>query len=232
MSIASASVQSSRRAATRRLRSVELTGPEGRLEAVVNEGSVTARCAALICHPHPEGGGTLHNKVVYRAMKALNAPQFELEWPVLRFNFRGTGRSEGKHHGQDEADDVLAALSWLENEFALPIVLAGFSFGAAMALRACVGSGTAVRAIAALGLPTQAEGRVYHYSFLKNLSLPKLFLSGDCDQYAPQAVLEAIVDAAADPKQMVLVPGADHFFSGQLEAMQRELLSWLKEQPL
>src|SRR5579872_4945941 len=103
-----------------RVRSIDLSGPAGRLEAVVNEAAADAPVAALICHPHPKGGGTLHNKVVYHAMKALNAPEWGLGWPVLRFNFRGTGRSEGAHHGADEVDDVIAALNWLENEYALP----------------------------------------------------------------------------------------------------------------
>ena len=211
---------------------MDIAGPEGLLEAVLNEGSAGARYAALICHPHPAGGGTLHNKVVYHAMKALNAPAFGLDWPVLRFNFRGTGRSEGIHHGHNEVDDVLAALNWLENEFALPTVLVGFSFGAAMALEACRAAGTAVRAIAALGMPTHAAGRKYTYSFLKDLRLPKLFLSGDSDQYAPARDLEAIAEASADPKQLVLVRGADHFFAGHLNSMQTELVSWLKEQAL
>jgi alpha/beta superfamily hydrolase len=227
-----ASVTDGHRPSGPRLRSIELAGPEGRLEAVVNEGSPDARNAVLICHPHPKGGGTLHNKVVYHAMKALNAPEFGLGWPVLRFNFRGTGRSEGEHHGHDEVDDVIAALNWLENEFALPILLAGFSFGAAMALKACTRKGSPVRAVAALGLPVHGGGRTYRYSILKDLLLPKLFLSGDHDQFAPQSELETIVDSAADPKKMVLVPGADHFFSSQLHAMQTELLGWLKEQAL
>jgi alpha/beta superfamily hydrolase len=199
---------------------------------VVNEGFLDAPYAALICHPHPQGGGTLHNKVVYHAMKALNAPDFGLGWPVLRFNFRGTGLSEGEHHGSDEADDVLAALNWLENEYALPIVAVGFSFGAVMVLKACVDKGSPVRAIAALGLPTEAEGRIYRYPFLRDLDLPKLFVSGDQDQYAPRAELEAIVSETADPKKLVFIPGADHFFGGRLNVMQNELQRWLKEQVL
>jgi len=107
------------------LRSVDLAGPAGRLEAVLNQGAPQARFAALICHPHPLHGGTLHNKVVYHAMKALNDPAFGLGWPVLRFNFRGTGLSQGTHDGRAEAGDVLAALAWLQNEFSLPIVAAG-----------------------------------------------------------------------------------------------------------
>lgn len=225
-----ASVADGRRAATPRLRSIDLAGPAGRLEAVVNEGSPDAPFAALVCHPHPLGGGTLHNKVVYHAMKALNGPEWGFQWPVLRFNFRGTGLSEGVHHGQDEVGDVKAALKWLESEYARPIVAVGFSFGAAMVLKACAEPGISVRAIAALGLPTQAEGRTYRYSFLHDLRIPKLFLSGDRDQYAPVADLESVVAAAADPKQLVLVPGADHFFASQLEAMQSALVNWLKEQ--
>jgi hypothetical protein len=202
------------------------------LEAVVNEGSANAPFAALVCHPHPKGGGTLHNKVVYHAMKALNAPEWGLGWPVLRFNFRGTGLSEGQHHGSEEAGDVLAALKWLNKEFALPIVAVGFSFGAAMTLKACTQTGQEVRAVAALGLPTHAEGRTYRYSFLAGLRLPKLFLSGDHDQYAPLPELEAILACASEPRKLVLVPGADHFFAGRLPVMQSELTGWLKEQVL
>lgn len=220
------------------LRSLTLQGPAGRLEALLNEGDPAAKYAALVCHPHPNGGGTMHNKVVYHAMKVLNAPEFGLGWPVLRFNFRGTGLSQGQHHGKAEAEDVLAALSWLENECRLPIVLAGFSFGAAMALLACCLGGSSaqpashVSAVAALGLPTQAEGRTYHYSFLSHCSLPKLFLSGASDQFASAADLQHLAATTAEPKKLVLIPGADHFFTGQLSAMQNELARWLKEQLL
>lgn len=218
------------------LRSLTLAGPAGRLEALLNNGAADAPYVAVICHPHPQGGGTMHNKVVYHAMKALNAPEFGLCWPVLRFNFRGTGLSEGTHDGKAETGDVLGALDWVENEFKQPVVLVGFSFGAAMALIACCSGGTGrrahtdLRALAALGLPTRAEGRKYRYSFLSECSLPKLFLSGDCDQFAPAADLQRVAATTAEPKKLVLLPGADHFFAGQLEAMQNELANWLKEQ--
>lgn len=198
----------------------------------MNEGAPDARFAALVCHPHPKAGGTMHNKVVYHAMKALNAPEWGLGWPVLRFNFRGTGLSEGAHDGRAETGDVLAALDWLENEFKLPTVLAGFSFGAAMGLFACCDTTQKranLRALVALGLPTQAEGRHYRYAFLHECSLPKLFLSGDADEFAPGDDLAQVVAHAAAPKTMVLLPGADHFFAGQLEAMQNALAGWLKE---
>src|SRR6202142_634483 len=104
----------------------DLRGPAGRLEALLNTGRDDAPYTALICHPHPAGGGTMHNKVVYHAMKALSS--FGL--PVLRFNFRGTGLSQGEHdNGRGEQDDVRAALDYLAREFpGKPILLAGFSF--------------------------------------------------------------------------------------------------------
>ena len=146
---------------------------------MLNEGSPEAAFAAVICHPHPLGGGSLHNKVVYHAMKAMNAPEWGLHptdedlsvgtpglgWPVLRFNFRGTGRSEGVHHGSAETGDVLAALHWLENEYNLPLVVTGFSFGAAMALAACCGNVDRalhtmnIRALIAIGLPVRSRNR-------------------------------------------------------------------------
>ncbi len=212
------------------LRSVELAGPAGRLEAVVNEGAADAPFAALVCHPHPNAGGTMHNKVVYHAMKVLNDAAWGLALPVLRFNFRGTGLSQGTHDGRLEAEDVRAAMAWLENEYKRPLVVAGFSFGAAMALKACCGSDADVRAVATLGLPTEAEGHHYRYRFLSDCSLPKLFLSGDNDTYAPAAQLAQVAASAAPPTQLLLIPGGDHFFQSQLEPMQQALSGWLKEQ--
>ncbi len=223
------------------IRSVMLTGPVGRLEAVLNLGAADAPYAALVCHPHPVYGGTLHNKVVYHAMKALNDPIWGLGWPVLRLNFRGAGLSEGVHDGEAETGDVLAALDWLANEFQRPLIVTGFSFGAAMALRACSEFESSptpdrphhdVRALVALGLPMQVPGRAYNYSFLRNLAIPKLFVSGDNDPFASPAQLAAVAASAAEPRRLIVVPGADHFFSGQLEPMQRAIAGWLKEQLL
>jgi alpha/beta superfamily hydrolase len=216
-----------------RLRSVDLSGPAGRLEAILNEGASDAPFAALVCHPHPLAGGTMHNKVVYHAMKTINDAAWGFGWPVLRFNFRGTGLSQGIHDGRAEAADVSAALDWLENEYNRPLVVAGFSFGAAMALCACCAqpqSSHRVRAVAALGLPTTADGHTYHYRFLPSSTIPKLFLSGDNDNFAPAVELAQVVATAAEPKRLVLLPGADHFFTGQLELMQGALAGWLKEQ--
>ncbi|MGH9563071.1 MAG: alpha/beta hydrolase, partial [Terracidiphilus sp.] len=216
----------------RALRSIKLSGPAGQLEAVLNEGSANARFAALVCHPHPLGGGNLHNKVVYHAMKALNAPEWDLGCPVLRFNFRGTGLSKGTHHGEAETGDVMAGIDWLTREFQLPLIVAGFSFGAAMALRACGSCREQrdVRAVIALGLPTAASGHNYGYDFLKGLALPKLFLSGDRDAFGPADQLTEVIAAAAEPKRLIFISGADHFFTGHLEMMQRAFAGWLKEQ--
>ncbi|MGP0099453.1 MAG: alpha/beta hydrolase [Terriglobales bacterium] len=210
------------------IRSLFLDGPAGRLEALLNAGSPTATHAALVCHPHPLFGGTLHNKVVFHAMKALNGFGF----PVLRFNFRGTGLSEGEHAGGiGEAEDVRAALDWLERKFTLPVIFAGFSFGAAVGLRAAY-SDDRVRALIALGLPAvpvadRIDDRVYDFNFLRECTKPKLFVSGSRDQFAPAGKLEALVNTFADPKKLVRIEAGDHFFEGRLKEMRAAIEDWL-----
>jgi alpha/beta superfamily hydrolase len=207
------------------LRSVDdLRGPDGRLEALLNMGRPDAPYAAMVCHPHPLFGGTMHNKVVYHAMKAFQAYGL----PVLRFNFRGAGLSEGTHdNGRGEVGDVRAALDWLDQEYHLPLLFAGFSFGSNVGMRACCGDAR-VKGLVALGLPVQAGGREYHYSFLSSCAGPKLFISGNNDEFGPQAAVEAVVAGAAPPAALVMVPGADHFFAGKLEQMQQALTAWLE----
>ena len=229
MKVASAIVLPEGSGPVRTVSTVSFAGPAGELEGLVNSGCRGARFAALVCHPHPMGGGTMHNRVVYQTMKALNDPETGLGLPVLRFNVRGVGLSKGKHHGTEESADVQAAMEWLEREYRLPVVAAGFSFGAAMMLAACA-ERPGVRVLAALGLPSETAGFQFAYPFLTRSAKPKLFLSGDCDEFAPAGELARIVEAAAEPKQLVLIPRADHFFTGQLEAMQLALTGWLKEQ--
>ncbi len=207
------------------IRSFFLEGPAGRLEALLNGGASDARFAAVVCHPHPLFGGTMHNKVVYHAMKALN----EFGFPVLRFNFRGTELSEGEHdYGKGEQEDVRTALAWMKQEFSLPIIFAGFSFGAAVGLRAACPA-PAVKALISLGTPVSADGRSYTYEFLKDCSKPKLFVSGDRDQYGAAERLYEVTANAAEPKRFVLIPGADHFFAGQLTAMRSAIESWVRD---
>jgi hypothetical protein len=211
---------------TAAIRSLYLNGPAGRLEALLNAGLPAATHGALVCHPHPLYGGTLHNKVVFHTMKALHSFGF----PVLRFNFRGTGLSEGEHaHGIGEVEDVRTALDWLEREYALPIVFAGFSFGAAVGLRAACPD-PRVAALIGLGLPvTPVDDRAYDFQFLESCAKPKLFVSGTRDQFGPLGKLEAVVSTFAEPKRLVRIEAADHFFEGRLKEMRAAVEQWLSE---
>jgi uncharacterized protein len=208
------------------IRSLFLDGPAGQLEALLNVGSSAATHAALVAHPHPQYGGTLHNKVVFHAMKALNA----LGLPVLRFNFRGAGLSHGEHdNGIGEVEDVRTALDWLDHEFHLPLFFAGFSFGAAVGLRAACPD-PRVHAIISLGTPiTPVDDRAYNYDFLKTCAKPKLFVSGARDQFGPRARLEALVTALPEPKKLVILDGADHFFEGRLREMRETVETWARD---
>jgi alpha/beta superfamily hydrolase len=202
-----------------------LAGDAGRLEALLNQGTPEARYACVVCHPHPLFGGTMHNKVVFHAMKALNAFGF----PVLRFNFRGVGASAGAHdYGRGEVADVRVALDYLAQRFSAPILFAGFSFGAAIGLRAAVGHHR-VAALVALGLPVNAEGRAYTYELLRESAQPKLLLSGGRDEFASRAQLEQVFAAAAEPKRLAIIPQADHFFTGHLQEMRKGLSLWVRE---
>jgi uncharacterized protein len=211
---------------TSSIRSLFLDGPAGRLEALLNAGAENATHAALVAHPHPLYGGTLHNKVVFHTMKALNS----FGYPVLRFNFRGAGLSHGEHdHGNGEVEDVRTALNWIEHEFRLPVIFAGFSFGAAVGLRAACPNAR-VEALIGLGLPVAAiDDRVYDFEFLQSCAKPKLFVSGDRDQFGPRAKLEAVVQALPEPKKLVIIEGADHFFEGRLRELREVIEAWIKE---
>ena len=215
---------------TSTIRSFFLDGAAGRLEALLNAGSEHATHAAVVCHPHPMFVGTLHNKVVFHTMKALHSFGF----PVLRFNFRGTGLSQGEHdQGQGEVDDVRTALDWLDGEFHLPLIFAGFSFGAAVGLRAAyadqrvcalIAAGTPVAPVAA----DTEEPRVYTFDFLRDCTKPKLFVSGARDQFGPRAKLEALVASIPEPKKLVVIEGADHFFAGRLRELREAIEAWVK----
>jgi uncharacterized protein len=213
------------------IRSLSLDGPAGRLEALLNAGAADPTHAAVVCHPHPLFGGTLHNKVVFHTMKALHSFGF----PVLRFNFRGTGLSQGEHdHGVGEVDDVRAALDWLDAGFHLPLIFAGFSFGAAVGLRAAYAD-PRVRALIGVGTPVAPvaadteEPRVYTFDFLRDCTKPKLFVSGARDQFGPRAKLESLVASVPEPKKLVVIEGADHFFEGRLRELREAIEAWVKE---
>ena len=211
---------------TTSIKSFFLDGPAGKLEALLNVGVKNATHAALVCHPHPLYGGTLHNKVVFHTMKALHGFGF----PVLRFNFRGTGLSQGEHdHGNGELDDVRTALDWLENEYSCPLIFAGFSFGAAVGLRvACHDPG--VQALIGLGTPVAPiDERRYDYEFLANCSKPKLFVSGSRDQFGPRAQLQQMFESVAEAKKLVFIEAGDHFFEGRLRELRDAIEHWVRE---
>jgi alpha/beta superfamily hydrolase len=168
---------------------------------------------------------------VFHIMKALNT----FGYPVLRFNFRGTGLSQGEHdHGRGEVDDVRAALDWLDHEYHLPLIFAGFSFGAAIGLRAACPDAR-VRALIAAGTPVAPvaadveEPRVYTYEFLADCAKPKLFVSGARDQFGPKAKLETLVTSLPEPKKLIVIEGADHFFEGRLRELREAVEAWVKE---
>ena len=203
-------------------RSLFLDGPAGRLEAILWTPRLPAHppLAALVCHPHPLFGGTMHNKVVYQVAKTLDA--FGL--PILRFNFRGAGLSEGQHDGGvGERDDVRAALGFLAAEFpALPILLAGLSFGCWVGLRVgCEDS--RVAELVGLGAPVNDSD----FSYLDACVKPKLFLQGERDQFGDAKSVEALVKSLPGENHFFLVEGADHFFAGKLDRLDAGLSSWL-----
>src|SRR5215472_8151059 len=207
-------------------RNLFLEGPAGRLEAILWTPSTAARhrppLAAVVCHPHPLFGGTLHNKVVYQAAKSLDA--FSLS--VLRFNFRGAGLSAGKHdRGVGEQDDVRAALDFLAKQFpGVPLLQAGFSFGAWVGLH--VGCADArVTHLIGLGIPANSSD----FSFLRQCKKPKLFVHGSKDQYGAVEKVKRLVASLPGENHLVVVPGVDHFFAGKLEQLDAAIANWLKE---
>jgi len=203
-------------------RTLFLNGPAGRLEALLWTSSTAAPAmAALVCHPHPLYGGTMHNKVVFQAAKRLHA----LGLPVLRFNFRGAGLSEGEHdRGRGEREDVRAALDCLAGEFpGLPVVLAGFSFGAWVGLRVGAQDARVARLIG-IGIPVNDSD----FSYLLGSTKPKLFVVGTEDHYAAQERVAELVDSLAEPKQLVFVQGAGHFFNGKLDILGRAITEWME----
>jgi alpha/beta superfamily hydrolase len=202
-------------------RSLFFDGPAGRMEALLwTVANPNPTFAALVCHPHPLFGGTMHNKVVYQAAKALH----DCGAPVLRFNFRGVGLSEGLHdQGIGEREDVRAALDRLAADFpGRPIVLAGFSFGAFVGLR--VGCADArVERVIGLGLPVDN----LHPDYLLECSKPKLFLQGGNDQYGSPANLEKLFAQIPGEKRLVVIDDVDHFFAGKLPQVGEEIRAWV-----
>ena len=205
--------------------SFDFAGPAGRLEAILMSPDASPAAAAVVCHAHPLHGGMMHFKVVFRAAKALQ----EHSLAVLRFNFRGVGRSEGSHDdGLGEQEDARAALAELERRFpGLPLVLGGFSFGSVVALRVAARE-PRVRAVFALGFPLVRFGDA---RTLQAPSQPRLFVQGERDEFGPGETLRELVEPLPPPRELVIVPGASHFFDGQLDALQDAVSAWASQRP-
>jgi uncharacterized protein len=202
-------------------RSFFLAGPAGRLEAMLwTTANANPDLVAVVCHPHPLFGGTMHNKVVFQAAKTLHRRAI----PVLRFNFRGTGQSEGEHDkGLGERDDVRTALDYLAAEFpGRAILLAGFSFGSWVGLRmGC--EDERVSDLIGLGIPVNS----IDLSYLRECAKPKLFIQGGNDQFGSRENVETLYATLLEPKKLVFVEGADHFFTGKLDQMTAALGAWV-----
>ncbi len=207
----------------RRVLGLELAGPAGRLEAVLDCGpGAPPRFAALVCHPHPLYGGTLHNKVVHKLAAALR----ESGGAALRLNFRGAGRSEGRFdHGRGETEDARAALDYLRARFpGAPLWAAGFSFGSWVALRA----GAEERQVGKL-IAVAPPVSLFDFSFLERSLAPKLIVQGERDEVCSPAQLAAVYPSWSEPKQLAIVHGANHMFDRHLTQLSRVLREYLDE---
>ena len=203
-------------------RNLFLEGPAGKLEAILwSPAGAAPKIAAVVCHPHPLFGGTMHNKVVYQAAKSLDS----LGLAVLRFNFRGAGKSAGKHDkGIGERDDVRAALNFLATEFPDALtLLAGFSFGCWVGLRAGC-EDKRVHLLIGLGAPVNNSD----FSYLLQCPKPKLFVHGEKDQFGDPAKLKGLVATFPGENTVVVVDHADHFFAGQLHHLDAAITNWMK----
>ena len=202
------------------LRHVDVYSSAGRLEALYRELQDPAG-VAVVCHPHPLGGGTLHNKVVFRAARGLENANVA----TLRFNFRGTGASAGRHEeGEGEQEDVLAAIEWVKRKHpGTKLFVGGFSFGAWVSSRvAC--ELPEVDALFLIGTPVNK----YDFGYLRHCERPILFVHGTQDEHGDVAKLEKLSQQVRNA-ETVIITGADHFFTKQLEALEETIRTWAEE---
>jgi alpha/beta superfamily hydrolase len=198
----------------------------GRLEAILKEPREGEhRGVALVLHPHPLGGGTMHNKVVFRAASALN----DAGLVTLRINFRGVGQSTGTHEeGRGEMEDARAGLDYLSKHYPhAPLMIAGFSFGSRVGMEVGVKDARAHYLIS-IGTPVDK----YDFTFLEDCRKPILFVHGEQDEFGQVDHLRSLVrrlPAEARPR-LEVIPEADHFFEGRLDEMKRIITAWIKEQ--
>lgn len=198
-----------------------IPAPHGKLEAIIKEPRApTSRGVALVLHPHPLGGGTMHNKVVFRAAAALN----DAGLTTLRINFRGVGQSSGDHdEGRGELEDVRAGLDYLDAEYpAQEITLCGFSFGARVGMEVGMADQRVQRLIS-IGTPVDK----YDFSFLQTCHKPILFVHGEHDEYGKVAKLRELVAKIKAPAELRVIKNAGHFFDDQLNELKRVITEWI-----
>ncbi|HZS03334.1 MAG TPA: alpha/beta fold hydrolase [Blastocatellia bacterium] len=200
-----------------------IPAPHGQLEAIYRAQADTAERVALVLHPHPQFGGTMHNKVVYRAAQALQESGFA----TLRINFRGTGQSTGVYdEGVGEVDDARVALDYLleQQPQAREVIVAGFSFGSAVGLRLGCADDRVHRLIA-IGAPA----RYFNLDFLAGCTKPKLFIHGEADDIAPLAPLLELLDQLPHDNncRLVRIAGAGHFFDNHLDELMQAIADYL-----
>jgi alpha/beta superfamily hydrolase len=197
-----------------------IPAPHGQLEGILKATGDAIRGAALVLHPHPLFGGTMHNKVVFRAAAALN----DAGLVVLRLNFRGVGQSTGKHdEGQGERDDARAGLDYLAANYPdQEITLCGFSFGARVGMEVGVADERAKRLIS-IGTPVDK----YDFRFLEGCLKPTLFVQGDRDEFGGVDRLRELVAKLKAPTELKIIKGAGHFFDDQLDELKAAITEWL-----
>jgi alpha/beta superfamily hydrolase len=197
-----------------------IPSPHGQLEAIMKVPRGEVRGAALVLHPHPLFGGTMHNKVVFRAAAALN----ECGLAVLRINFRGVGQSTGEHdEGRGERDDARAGLDYLaENYPGQEITLCGFSFGARVGLEVGIADERVTRLIS-IGTPVDK----YDFTFLDQCRKPVIFVQGDRDEFGGVERLSDLVAKIKAPVELKIIEGAGHFFDDQLDELKRTITEWV-----
>jgi uncharacterized protein len=209
----------------RRMETFFLPGPAGRLEALLEEPEDQAPPeAALVCHPHPLHGGTMHNKVVYRLARGLRRSGCV----VLRFNYRGVNLSEGDYdHGIGETEDARTALRELQSRYpGLPIVAAAFSFGSRAALQ-LTRTEPVIERVVAVGFPTKYPNREYVYE----VRVPKHFVQSTRDEFGPRTEFTEFYDSLPEPKSLDWVEAEDHFFKSNLDGYEAVIERIGRERP-
>jgi uncharacterized protein len=207
----------------RRIESLFIPGPAGKLEALIEEPEEQApREAAVICHPHPQHGGTMHNKVVYRIARAMRRAGAV----VARFNYRGVNMSEGSYdNGIGEAEDARAVLAFLRSRYPrLPFSLAGFSFGSRIVLElGCEIPG--VHRLIAVGFPASWP----EASQFGQCGVPRIFIQSTGDEFGPAAPMESYFATLQGPKELIWIEARDHFFTGALDEFEEAVYRAVSE---